>query len=187
MTKVINKKALLVLLTLIMAFCWLTVPVSAAEINSDADYSAEGTTAAPATPNSVYGILLNQIEVYPAKVEGNQLVLYTFGGGPYTASGPANILNVSIPSEDYQVMLQDEFDYFYCVLNAKVSGVNLKRWTVEVDGVIKKDATVVEDSMTHNAYVSAAWICPIRKTTTIVATVYDKNNVSAVATGHIYA
>lgn len=98
MTKVINKKALLFLLTLVLAFCWLAVPVSAAEINSDTDYSAEGTTAAPATPNSVYGILLNQIEVFPAKVEGNQLVLYTFGDGPYTASGPANILNVSIPS-----------------------------------------------------------------------------------------
>lgn len=189
MTKVINKKALLVLLTLVLAFCWLAVPVYAAEIEDDTSYSAGNGELIFVSPNegmaerSVTSNMLNKLVVYAAKKQADgTYTTYTFGDYPLIENGPANILNCYLPDGYYQAMWNEGLDYFYCELTFTVKGTNLSRVKIEVDDDIVITGKVASSGGTY----TAKWYSPRRETTTFSVVVYDINNVNAMSWGHIY-
>ena len=108
MTKVINKNTLMVLLTLVLAFCWLAVPASAAEAESYEDYMAEGVSitrigdvASPQWGGDIYSLMLEEFTVR------------AFGG--YNSKG-----------QPIEIEVNDEFGYvegpaawLYCSLSDK--------------------------------------------------------------------
>lgn len=193
MTKVINKKALMVLLTLVLAFCWLSVPASAAEIDENMGYCAENAKVISITDldelqgRTIYGTLLEELKVYAGKAEKDGTITpYTFGGSPLIVEGPANILNCYLPNGYYQAMINEGMDYYVCYLTFKARGINLKRFTVEVDGQIVINQPVTENSATQEKLVTVAWATARKETSTFEVVVYDNKNVSSAAWGHVY-
>lgn len=189
MTKVINKKALLVLLTLVLAFCWLAVPVSAAEVNDNADYFVEEAGEISFTPldgmgqRSITSNLLKQLDVYAAKKNSDgTYTTYTIGGSPLTETGPANILNCYLPDGYYQAMLNEGLGYFYCELTFTVRGSNLKQYKLVVNDEVKYTGSLASSGGTYTVY----WVSPRQETTTFDIIAYDSNNTSSAAWGHIY-
>lgn len=190
MTKVINKKALLVLLTLVLAFCWLSVPVSASEVVNEAGYVIGNGELIFVSPDdgvagrSITGNLLDLFVVYAAKEQADgTYAIYTINSDyPLVAGGPANILNIYLPDGYYETMQAAGLDYFYCEVTFQVSGSNLKRVKVDVDDVVVADGAVASGGGTY----TVKWVSPRRETTTFRVIVYDNNNVSSVSWGHIY-
>lgn len=194
MTKVINKKALLVLLTLVLAFCWLAVPVSAAEVGDELTYysteSVESilvSTDEEMAARSITNNLLYELDIYAAKkVKGtaNQYETYTIGndGKPLHTEGPSVILNYYLPDGYYQTMLNNNLDYYWCVLTFDVRGTNLTRYKVETDEGVVLENSVVPSGNTYRVQFP----CPRRDTATFSLIVYDNKGTSSASWGHIY-
>lgn len=164
MTKVINKKALLVLLTLVLAFCWLAVPVSAAETESYEDYVAEGVSitrigdvASPQWGGEVYSLMLEEFTVKALAgfdKKGNPIGIEVNDEYGHM-EGPAPWLYCALSDNFYYGMEDAGLDTFLCHLKFSVDGTQLQRYIVKVD-----DITIVDTELTRTGEFEVTWTSP---------------------------
>ena len=162
MTNVINKKALIVILALIMSICWFAVPTSAAAVDKN-DFFADGASVTfyddieSNGSRTIDSVLLRQLCVYPA---------YKFDDGTYhvnqqegqyaVANGPTYpILNCTVSSYISQQMTTHGYNYFYNTLNFSMSGKNIYAVELLVD-----DERVVYANVNGSTGGTFSWFTP---------------------------
>lgn len=162
MTKVINKKALLVLFTLVLAFCWLTVPASAAEVESNEDFIAQcvsitriGDVASPQWGGTVDSLMLEELTVKAlGRNESSVRPVGTSVNGEFGyAKGPAPWLYCALSDNFYNGMVEARLNKFVCHLKFSVDGTQLQRYIVKVDGV-----TIVTEEIDGPGVFAITWV-----------------------------
>ncbi len=179
MTKVVDKKALLVLLSLVLAICWLAVPVSAAELTDCDDYCAECAGVLciddidKMQTRSVSSSFIDEIRVYAYGGIDNEgkPIKVTMGGVYGYAKGPATILVCRLPNALTSGMAIHGYDKYLCYLTFSVEGTNLQRYTVKVDNTV-----VINKTLSDEGKVTVYWTCPVKKSTSYEVAVYSDDN-----------
>lgn len=179
MTKVINKKALLVLLALVLAFCWLSVPVSAAEVEDEVCIG--GNVASPQWGGTVYNLTFESMDVYACKIDSY--------GRPYGAEvnythaswdGSNQAFFCYLTEDFYQGMIEENLDEFYCTLWFNIQGDQITKYEILVnDEVI---LTKTKDLLGNR---SCTWICPRMPEMTIGIKVYTTSGLKASIWGRV--
>ena len=164
MTKVINKKALLVLLALVLTFCWLAVPVSAAEAESYENYVAEGVSltrigdvASPRWGGKINSLMLEEFTVrafggYNSKGQPIEIEINDDYGH---AEGPLAWLYCGLSDNFYYGMINANLNTFICHLRFSVDGTQLQRYIVKVD-----DVTIVDTALNRPGEYEITWTSP---------------------------
>lgn len=147
MTKVINKKVLLVLLALVMAFCWLAVPASAEGVSfskttsdnftvesiTDPILSADGLhtedVAVPLANVDNFSVKGESFLVIPARYNRSEGVYERLMNQEYwSVTGPGySPYNCTVSSEISQFMLENGFDLLYVELVYNIQGTSTYR------------------------------------------------------------
>lgn len=189
MTKFINKKVFLVLFTLVLAFCWIAVPVSAAETNDCKDYCADEAGVIcienidEMQSRSVDSCYIDAIRVYAygGKNDDGTPIKVTMGNVYGYARGPATYLYCSVPTTLYDGMALHNYNKFLCYLTFSVKGANLQRYTVKVNGTV-----VINKTLDSEGKITVYWTCPRQKGTEYEVVVYSDTD-SKTCTGRIIA
>lgn len=185
MTNVINKKALIDMLALIMSICWFAVHTSAATVDKT-DFFADGASVSfyddieSNGSRTIDSVLLKQLCVYPA---------YKFDDGTYhvnqqegqhaVANGPTYpFLNCTMPSYISQQMTTYGYNYFYNTLNFSMSSKNIYAIELLVD-----NERVVYANVNGQTGGTFNWFTP-KKNHDYELIVYS-NNVNVAAWGHV--
>lgn len=169
MTKVINKKAIMILFTLVLAFCWLAVPVSAAETESYEDYIAEGASitrigdvASPQWGGDIYSLKLEEFTLrafggYNSSGKPIEIEIYDeYGNAEYGyVEGPADWMYCKLSDTFYYGMVNANLNTFICHLRFSVDGTQLQRYTVKVD-----DVTIVDTKLNVPGEYEVSWLSP---------------------------
>lgn len=186
MTRDINKRLYSILIAILCAFCWLATPAAATNLNDSQNYFAEGAMLTYNGDNdaqqarSINSLLLTSLSVYALGIdEDGNASAYRINDEYGYAQGPANILNCTVPQTFYQGMIDLGFEYYYNVLTFSVSGSNIYRVVLEVDG-----ETVIDSSLSSSGNYTVTWATP-RTTRSSYNLIVYSNNVSATAWGHI--
>ncbi|MCM1167791.1 MAG: hypothetical protein NC299_13890 [Lachnospiraceae bacterium] len=189
MTKVISKRAFLVLFTLVLSFCWLVVPVSAAEINNCENYCTDGAGVIcienidEMQSRSVDSCLIDEIRVYAyGGINDDGTPIKVTVGNVYGYSkGPASYLYCRIPAALYDGMALHNYNKFLCYLTFSVKGTNIQRYAVKVNGTV-----VINQTLNSEGKVTVYWTCPRQKGTSYEVVVYSDSD-SKTCTGRIMA
>lgn len=185
MTKVVNHKALIVMLTLIMSICWFAVPASAATVEKH-DFFADGASVIlyddidiPSS-RTIDSVLLNQLCVYPAYIFDDGTYHINQQEGQYAvANGPTYpILNCTVSSYISQQMTTYGYNYFYNTLNFSMSGKNIYAVELLVD-----DEQVVYANVNGQTGGTFSWFTP-KKNYDYELIVYS-DSVNVAAWGHV--
>lgn len=187
MTKYINKKMVSVLMAFVFSLCWLVIPVSAEEVNTDLDFFAEGASLTRISDitepqgRSITSCLLRNITVaaYGGIDSNGNPIANSINGEYGYAEGPSKILNCTVPSTFYQGMIDLGYGEFIGILVFSVEGTNLQRVVLEVD-----DEVMVDASLRSSGWYSVTWTSPRKLSTSYELVVYS-NNTNSAQWGHI--
>lgn len=162
MTKVINKKVFLVLFTLVLSFCWLAVPVSAAETESYEDYVAEGASitrigdvASPQWGGDIYSLMLEEftVKAFGGYDSNKDPISLDIDGEYGHVEGPSQWLYCGLSDDFYYGMLKKNLNTFICHLRFSVDGTQLQRYIVKVD-----DVTIIDTKLNVPGEYEVSWI-----------------------------
>lgn len=155
MTKVINKKVLLVLMTLVITICWIATPVRAVAATT------EDTTSA--SPTAIYYLKGITMAVCPAKydnITGQYLILtgeYNEYVGINSSTGYSPY-NVTLPRIGYNL---DEWNLMYVELVYEITGGSSYRVDFSVDN---PEYVTYDKSVTSGRHL-ITWIVPKKYST----------------------
>lgn len=179
MTKVINKKALMVLLTLVLAFCWLSVPASAAEVKEGGCIG--GDVATPQWGGYVYNLTFESLDIYACKYDsfGRPHGVDVNGAHPsWTGSNKGFFCYLT--EDFYQGMTEENLDKFYCTLWFNIEGSEITKYEVLVNDTLL--VTKTKDLLGDR---TCTWICPKMPEMDIVIKVYTLSGLRSSICGRV--
>lgn len=153
MTKIINKKAFLILLAVIFSFCWLIVPASAEEVSysetTSDNFIVESITnpilsvdrlhpediATPFADVDNFSVKGETFLVIPARYNQNEGVYERLMNQEYwsVASSGYTPYNCTVSREISQFMAENGFDLFYVELVFNIQGTSTYRIELSLD------------------------------------------------------
>lgn len=163
MTKVINKKVLLVLMVLVFSICWLVTPVHAEEVTTEDTTSAEFSLGDAASPTALYYLKGITMAVCPGRYD-------RYTGEYYILTGENNEYvgindqtgytpyNCTLPRIGYNL---DDWNFMYVELVYEVTGGSSYRVEFEVDN---PEFVYFDKSVTSGRHI-IKWMVPKKYST----------------------
>lgn len=178
MTKVINKKALLVLLTLVLAFCWLTVPVSAAEVNNDMCANSE---VSPYWGGTVDELYFDSLEIYAYALDSYGRPTGVDVNDTHASwQGASKGFFCYLPPAFYQGMVDQNYKYFYCKMTFLLEGTQLTKYEIVLD-----DEVIYEKTKGIEGWQTYTWKWPRTSDMTIGIKAYTESGLKATIWGRV--
>lgn len=162
---------LLVLLALVLSFCWLVVPATAAEVSNEISVNDDFS---PRARPHIDELLFQEMYVYAfgGYNSKNEPIGYSINGEYGYGSGPSGGLFCYLPDEFYQGMIDLGYDQFLCYLTFSLEGTQLTRYELLLDGQV-----VFEATKNVTGEHTLCWIGPRKPTMEFGIHVYNENDI----------